>query len=201
MSPEEFAKEFGPEFTPAQPEHIPATGPYGHPVQPVKPGLTKRGKTALVIGATVIAGGGLITWQNHSQQVAANEVRAQELAIQKQQIKLETIKELNKANAVQQKTQETLDAKRQKQVDACVKTDKDRVGKQLGVTYSSVLNDCRAQFGSTADTTGTDMTEAASSSAAGDDSAISPAMLLAIAVGGSLVIGVAANRGRKANAA
>ncbi|WP_046248837.1 hypothetical protein [Streptomyces sp. MBT28] len=197
MSPEEFAKEFGPEFTNQQPAPIPPTGPYGHPAQPVKTGLTKRGKTALAIGATVIAGGGFLTWQNHTEQAAENEVRAQELAIQQQQIELETLKELNKASAVQEKTQETLDAERQKQIDACIKTDKARVGKQLGVTYSSVLNDCQAKFGSTS----SGIQEAASTSSTGDDSSISPGLLLAIAVGGSLVVGVAANRGRKANAA
>lgn len=199
MSPEEFANEFGPEFTPDQPDHMPAPGPYGHPVQPVKTGLTKRGKTALIIGATVIAGGGFIAWQDHSEQAAANEVRAQELALQQQQIQLEMQKELNKANAAQKEVRETQDAARQKQIDACVKADKGRVGKQLGVTYSSVLNDCQAQFG-TAGNSDAGMQEAVSSSSADGGSGISPSVLLAIAVGGSLVIGVAANRGRKTNA-
>lgn len=200
MTPEEFAREFSHEFAPAQPGHTPAMGPYGHPVQPVKPGLTKRGKTALVIGATVIAGGSLLAWQNHSEKAAANEFRAQELALQQQQIELEKMKELNKANAAQQKTQETLDAERQKQIEACIKTDKDLVGKQIGVTYSTVLNDCQARFGATNDTSVTSMQEAASTSDTQGGGGISPTALLAIAAGGALVVGVVANRGRKTNA-
>ncbi|CQR59281.1 hypothetical protein [Streptomyces leeuwenhoekii] len=200
MSPDEFAREFEPEFIPAQSGYIPAAGPYGHPVQPVQPGLTKRGKAALAIGATVIVGGGFLAWQNHAEQAAANEIRAQELAVRQQQIELEKMKELNKANVVQQKTQETLDAERQKQIDACVKTNKDLVGKQLGITYSRVLDDCQARFGTVNDATSAGMQEAASTSDSGDGG-ISPTVLLAIAAGGSLIVGVAANRGRKTNAA
>ena len=197
MSPEEFANEFGPEFTNPQPQNIPAPGPYGQPVQPANPGLTKRGKIAIAISVTVIAGGGMLAWQNHAEQVAANEVRAQELAIQQQQIELETMKELNKANAAQTKTAETQDAERQKQIAACVKTDKARVGRQIGVTYSSVLNDCQAKFGTSSDTS---MQEAAASSTSSDDG-IDPSTLLAVGVGGAFVIAVAARRGKKTNAA
>lgn len=197
MSPEEFDQEFGPEFTPAPAQNIPHTGPYGQPAQPVKPGLTKRGKAAIAIGVTVIAGGGMLAWQNHSEQVAANEVRAQELAIQQKQIELETMKELNKANAVQKKTEETLDVERHKQIDACVKTDKARVGKQIGVTYSSVLNDCQAKYGTDSDTA---MQEAAASSTS-SDGGISPSTLLGISIGGALIVTVAARRGKKTNAA
>jgi hypothetical protein len=192
MSPEEFANEFGPELAPAR-------NAYGYPVQPVKPGLTKRGKAALAIGATVIAGGGLLAWQNHSEQAAANQVRAQELAVQQQQIELEKLKEINKATTAQQKTQETQDVERKKQIDACVQADKGLVGKQLGVTYSSVLNDCRTQFGTPGDDRSVSMQETVSASDAGSGG-ISPSLLLGLGVGGALVVAVAANRGKKVNA-
>lgn len=201
MSPEEFANEFGPEFTPAQPENVPAAGPYGQPVQPAKPGLTKRGKVVLAVGVTVIAGGGMLAWQNHSEQVAANEVRAQELAIKQQQIELETMKELNKANAAQKKTEKTQDAEQQKQIDACVKTDKARVGRQLGVTYSSVLNDCQAKYGSQDGGDGSSMQEAASASSTNSGGGINPSTLLGVGVGGAVIVAVAARRGKKTNAA
>ena len=42
-----------------QPEFIDPT-PYGNQQQPVKAGLTKRGKTALAIGVVIIAGRGLL---------------------------------------------------------------------------------------------------------------------------------------------
>lgn len=176
-------------------------GPYGSPTpQQVKPGPTKRGKVALSIGAAVLAGGGILTWQHYDAEAKASQVKAQELSIQQQQLELEKLKVISDANAKNAKTQATQDAARQKQVDACVDGNKGLVGKQLGATYSSVLADCQAQYAATG--TGSGMQEAASSTdTPSSGGGVSPGLLLAIGAGGALVIAVAANRGKKTHAA
>lgn len=201
MSPEEFAHEFGPEFAEQPNPHV---GPYGQPVQPVKPGLTKRGKTALAIGAAVLAGGGILAWQDYSAEASANEVKAQELALRQQELRIQELKEINKATAAQKKNQATEDAARQKFVDACIKTDKGLVGKQMGVTYSSVVADCQAQFqgGQDAGTDGSDMAVAGSVNDTGSGGGgINTAGFLAIAAGGGLLVVLVANRTKKTHAA
>lgn len=176
--------------------------PYGGPVQAPKSGLTKRGKAALAIGATVIAGGSLLTWQNYSSEAATNAVKAQELQYKQDLLELEKLKEINKATTENRKLESTADAARQKQVDACVTADKELVGKRLGATYSSVLADCQNQYAPTS--TGS-LQEAASTSDAGTDSGtgggINPSALIGIGAGTALLIGVAANRSKKTNAA
>jgi hypothetical protein len=176
-------------------------GPYGSPQpHPVKTGPTKRGKVVLSIGAAVLAGTGILTWQHYDAAEKASQVKAQELSIQQQQIELEKLKVLSEANAKNAKTQATQDAARQKQIDACVSHNKGLIGKQFGATYSSVLADCQNQYTATGSTSG--MQEAASSTdATGSDGGVSPGLLLVIGAGGALVIAVAANRGRNTNAA
>ncbi|MFG2540659.1 hypothetical protein ACGFU4_36015 [Streptomyces sp. NPDC048511] len=174
--------------------------PYGGRAYSVKPGLTKRGKVALAIGATVIAGGGMLTWQHYNTQAQATEIQAQELQYKNNLLALEMQKELNKAHAADQKAQETFSAFQQKQIDACVDADKGLIGKQLGVTYQSVTKDCRAQYGADSDS-GPAMEEAASATDATGEGGISPAVLLGIGTGAALLIATAANRGKKNNAA
>lgn len=176
-------------------------GPYGSPQpQPVKTGPTKRGKVVLSIGAAVLAGTGILTWQHYDAEAKANQVKAQELSIQQQQIELEKLKVLSEANAKTAKTQAAQDAARQKQIDACVSHNKTLVGKQLGVTYSRVLADCQDQYTATGSTAA--MQEAASSTdTPNSGGGVSPGLLLAIGAGGALVIAIAANRGKNTNAA
>ncbi|WP_086564146.1 hypothetical protein [Streptomyces africanus] len=197
MTPEQFAHEFGPEFAPQ-------TSPYGNTVQPVKPGLTKRGKTALAIGAAVIAGGGILAWQDYSAEASANKVKAQELALRQQELRIQELREINKATAVQKKQKATEDAARQKFVDACIQADKGLVGKQIGVTYSSVVADCQDQFQGGQDT-GTDGSDMAVAGSVNDTSSggggINTAGFLAIAAGGGLLVVLVANRTKKAHAA
>ena len=173
----------------------PRIRPTAHPrIRPVR----------LAIGATVIAGGSLLAWQNYSSEASANAIKAQELQYKQDLLELEKLKELNKANTKNQEVQSTVDAARRKQVDACVAADKNRVGKQLGVTYSSVLADCQNQYPPTS-TVG--LKEAASTADTGSDTdtgaggGISPAGLIGIGAGAALLVGVAANRSKKANAA
>lgn len=151
---------------------MPATGPaspYGtnphipaHPTSPAKPGLTKRGRTALVIGSLVLAGGGLITWQHHADAAAANALKAKQLQIQQDQINLEKEKAAAKANQTAAQAQAKANTARQKNIDACVADNKGLVGKQLGQTLAGVISDCQAQYPDT--TTNTALQETASAS-------------------------------------
>jgi CRISPR/Cas system-associated exonuclease Cas4 (RecB family) len=196
VTPEQFAQEFGPEFAP----HI---SPYGNTAQPVKPGLTKRGKTALAVGAAVLAGGGILAWQDYSADVAASQVKAQELVLKQQELRIQELKEINKAAAAQKKDQAAEDSARQKFVDACITADKSLVGKQMGVTYSSVVADCQAQFRSQTDNaSGADMAIAGSANDTGSSQGggINTSGLVGIAVGGGLLVALGANRMKKSHA-
>lgn len=196
MTPQEFDEEFGPEFAPR-------TSPYGYAAQPVKPGLTKRGKIAIAVAGAAIAGTGFFWYQAHSAQVAKDAKETAALQIQLQQIELEKMKELNKANAEHSKEKATEDAQRKKFVDACIDADKGLVGKQLGVTYSSVVADCQNQFQARTSTSvdGSDMAAAGSSTDTPTGAgAINSTGLMAIAGATGLFVVGAAIRGRRKHA-
>lgn len=176
-------------YQPATPSPSHDQGPYGIPAHsiPVKPGLTKRGKTAIAIGTAVLATSGLVFWQHNNAVTAASEAKTQELQLEKARIDLETLKEMNRQNAASSKVKNTAEAERQKQITACVNTDKGLVGKQMGVKYSTVLKDCQAQFPDTTD--GSDMQTAASAKDTGSDgSGVNTGLVLG---GGVLICGVA----------
>ena len=197
MSPEEFDERFGPEFAPH-------TNAYGTPVHPVKPGLTRRGKTAIAVATVAIAGTGFFWYQSNSVQAAQDAKETAALQIQLQQLELEKMKELNKANAAQSKEKATEDAAKQKFVDACIDADKGLVGKQMGVTYSSVVADCQDQFqaGSSDGVDGSDMAAAGSATDTGDGGiGINSTGLMVLAGGAALVIVFTAARTRKSHAA
>ncbi|MFR9794252.1 hypothetical protein ACL07V_37455 [Streptomyces sp. MB22_4] len=186
--------------TPYQQNPAPAhtQGPYGIPANsiPVKPGLTKRGKVAIAIGTAVIATGGLVFWQHNNAVEAASQAKQQEYALENKKLDLEMLKTMNQTNAAAAKNQNSEEQQRQKQISDCVNTSKSLVGKQMGVTYSSVLKDCRDQFPTTAD--GSDMQTTASSKNAG--SGVNDGILIggAVLVGGILI---AARRATHSNQA
>lgn len=159
-TPDEFDRMMSQEYlVNPQPAFV-DPAPYGIPVNSSpKPGLTPRGKAALAFGATVIAGGSLLGWQHYSAQQAAAETKALELSLKQQELRIQEIRELNKAQVVTAQAQSTQDAARQKNIDTCVDTNKGLVGKQLGVTYRSVVEDCQAQYPATS--SGSDMQAAA----------------------------------------
>lgn len=175
--------------------------PYGTPAQPHKTGLTKRGKAALGIGATLLAGGTLVGYQNYAANVAESEAKAQELTLQSQALELEKIRELNRVEETTRKVTAGYDKDRQKRIDECVKTHSDQVGKGFGSPQlRDVVDACQAQY---APTTSTDagMQEAGSTTDTAGGGGISPAVLLGLGTGGALLIAVAANRGKKNHAA
>ncbi|MCX5001007.1 hypothetical protein [Streptomyces longwoodensis] len=155
MSPDEFQKEFGPEFpaTPVDPH------PYGiHPGH-VKTGLTPRGKAALTIAGIALTATVAVGWQINASNTAESQAKAQELALKQQELRLKELQILGEQAAANQKTQTAQASAAQAKVDACVKANKTLVGKQLGATYRTVLEDCQAQYNATA---GADMQAAAS---------------------------------------
>jgi hypothetical protein len=174
--------------------------PYGAPAHTVKPGLTKRGKAALAIGATVIAGGSLISWTHYSAQSSANETKAQELQLKQQQLELEKLKELNRISADKEKTQASVNKTVQKQIDACVNDNKGLVGKQLGATYRSVLEDCQAQYSATTSTDQMDTAASVSDSSGSGGAGVNQGLLIG---GGALAVFLvlAAKKGARSNPA
>lgn len=193
----EFDRIMSQEFIPhPQPEN-PPIGPYG---TPVKTGLTPRGKAAIAIGVTVIASGAFFSWQHYSAQQSANEAKAAEIQLQQQQLELEKLKVMNQVNAENTKVQTAADKTRQKQIDACVDDNKGLVGKQLGATYRSVLEDCQAQYPATTNTG--DMANAAS---ANDTSGSGGGGANGLVLGGIGAVGlgvvIAAKKGTRHNPA
>lgn len=185
MTPEQFAHEFGPEFT-----HT----PYGDNPQakPAKTGITPRGKVALAISTAAIATGGIVGYQVYSADQAQSEVKAQEIAYKKDLLELEKLKVQSQVN----KTQDSAASVRQKQVDACVANSKDLVGKSLNSSYRDIVEACQAQYtGSGGDA---DMQTAASShvTSGGVNSEV-------FLVGGVFVVGlvVLVRKGTRSNAA
>jgi hypothetical protein len=159
--------------------------PYGNTAHPpAKTGLTKRGKAAIAIGVTVLATGGLIFWQHNSASEAASQAQQQEYALENKKLDLQMLQAMNQANAANQKQQNTADQQREKQVSACVNTNKSLVGKEMGVNYQSVLKDCQDQFPATTDSS--DMQNTASSSSS-SGSGVNGGLLIG---GGVLVCGV-----------
>lgn len=174
--------------------------PYGAPVQH-KAGLTKRGKAALGIGATLLAGGTLVGYQIHSANVAESEAKAKELTIQSQALELEKIRELNRAGETTRKATASYDKDRQKQIDECVKAHSDQVGKGFGSpALRDVVDACQAQYEPTT-STDTGMEEAASAKPSeGSGGGINQGALIGVGVLAVFVVG-AAKRGTRSNAA
>lgn len=174
----------------------PSTGPYGTPVHPQKPGLTKRGKVAIAVGAAVIGSGSLIGYQVHSSNAAQAEAKAQELQLKAEALELEKLREINRASEANRKTETTVEKARQADIDACVKANADRVGKAFGSpTRRDVVDDCQAQYSAT--TSDDDMAAASSSSDTANGGGLNPANTLVIAVGAAGLIVFAASKGRR----
>jgi hypothetical protein len=180
-------------FQPQTPYKI-DPNPYGIPANsiPVKPGLTARGKVALAIGAAAIATSGLIGYQMYSADQAASQAKAQEISYKKDQLELEKLKVLNQVN----KTQASGDTARQKHIDACVKDNKDLVGKSLNSTYRDIVDACQAQYTDAGTSSGMETTASSHTSGSGGTNT---GLLVG---GGVLAIGlaVAARKGTRSNA-
>lgn len=174
--------------------------PYNAPAQHHKAGLTKRGKAALGIGAAVIAGGSLIGYQVHSANVAESEAKAQEIALKSQALKLEELRETNRANEAARQVQASQAKARQASIDTCVKDSNHLVGKGFGSpSHRDIVTDCQTQYADVP--TGGDMEAAASATdTSNDGGGVNQGLLVG---GGVLVLFLvaAAKKGSKTNAA
>jgi hypothetical protein len=162
--------------------------PYGAPVQPLKSGLTTRGKAALAFGAAIIAGGSLIGYQIHEN----NNAKEQEIALKTQQVELEKLQEMNRANEAGQKTQATQARARQASIDSCVNHD---AGQGAGsALYQEAVSNCQAQYA--APVNSTDLQPTASTQSTGGS--VNGGVL----IGGVVLVGalaVAAKKGTRSN--
>lgn len=192
--------------------HVPTehldTDPYGAPAtstatgQNPKPGLTTRGKAAIAIGATVIAGGSLLGYQSYAADTAQADLKAKELALQADALELEKLKVLNQTAAADKQTASEQVSARQKHVDSCVKGLKNQVGKGYGSpSYGDIVEDCQSQYPAATD--GADMQAAGSSQdldtgGSGDgDGGVNSGLLLGLGALGTIAV-FGAKRGTKA---
>lgn len=175
----------------------PAAGPYGDtPARPHKPGLTKRGKIGIAVAAAAVVGGSLIGYQVHSSNEAAAEAKAQEIQLQADRLELAKLREMNRASEVNRKTQTTAEQARQNDIDACVKSNVDKVGKGMGSpTRRDVVDDCQAQYVGT--TEGEDMDAAGTATDTGSGGGLGVSSGMLIGVGALGLVAVAATRGRR----
>ncbi|MFE6885838.1 hypothetical protein [Streptomyces sp. NPDC057702] len=125
--------------------------PYGGP-QKTKPGLTKRGKIALGVGAAVLAGGSLIGWQMHSAQVAESEAKAEEIALKVEALELEKLREMNRAAEQSRKSDLSQARVRQAAIDACMKGSIGLTKEEGGPSRRDVERDCQARYPEQSDT-------------------------------------------------
>lgn len=191
-APDEFDKMIAEEFRPESREVL-DHNPYGNPT--TKPGLTRRGKAALGVGAAVIASGVLVGYQVH----ASNEVKAQEVELKAQALELEKLRELNRASEVQRAAAANQDKVRQTSVDTCVKARTDADSNRFSSSYRMVVDDCQAQYGSAG---GDDMASAASATTARTSGGGDVNQGLLIGVGAlGLIVAVAARKATKSNPA
>ncbi|MFD7615782.1 hypothetical protein [Streptomyces sp. NPDC059802] len=185
-------------------EHL-DTNPYGAPTagpaRGQKPGLTKRGKVAIGVGAAVIAGGSLIGYQVHTSNQAAAEAKSQELQLKVKALELAELRERNRA-AETGRTAEAGQVKaRQASVDTCVKSNSDQIGKGFGSpSYRDIVEDCQAQYPDTE--TSDDMQVAASTKSTTDSSSggVNDGALIGVLALGAVFV-FAVKKGARSNPA
>lgn len=165
--------------------------PYGTPAHAPKPGLTKRGKTALGIGAAVLASGSLLGYQAYSANAAENEAKAQAIQLEMQRLKLEELKEQNRAAEKDRTTEKKVNTTLQASIDKCVNAKEDDANKGFGTTYRDIVDACKAQYATSAET-GKDLANAAASQPADSESGGNTSLLLGgvalAALGGALAV-------------
>jgi hypothetical protein len=171
--------------------------PYGMHPHRVKTGLTPRGKAALALSGAALAATALVGWQISSSNAAEADQKAQELALKQQELRLKELQILGQQAAVNTKTATDQATAFQAKVDSCVKANKGLVGKQLGATYRSVVDDCKAQYESAS---AVDMQAAASSTSTSAGGSGGAQVNGGVLVGGVALAGlmaVALRRGRR----
>ncbi|MFC8953713.1 hypothetical protein ACFT8P_13935 [Streptomyces sp. NPDC057101] len=180
--------------------------PYGPPAPTMppatayaqaKPGLTKRGKVALSVGAAVLAGGALMGYQSHTASVAENQALAKELELKAQLLRIEELKEINRASELTRNSRSTQEKIRQASIDSCVNTNRELIGKDFrSPSLGDIVENCQAQYTSPA--SGLDMQTASSATTATQPSGGEANTGLLLGGGAlALVLVIAAKRGTR----
>lgn len=165
--------------------------PYGETASPQarprKPGLNGKGKVILAAAGVVLVGGGFLVYQDHAANVAAQEAKSAEIALQQQRLDLERLKITNQLDKEQAAAQKADYKDLQQKIDACVKDNKDHSAYLQGV-----VDACRDQYSATGSSgTGSDDMQAAGSSVnSSDGGGMSPWSAVAgIALAGGIAFG------------
>lgn len=176
-------------------EHLDPT-PYGTTGQATKPGLTKRGKVAIGVGAAVIAGSSLIGYQMYE----ANTMKARELELKAQALELEKFREANRVSQTTQKQASAQVKERQASVDACVKDQADQVGKAYGSpSYRDIVDACQAQYAGGPDAVSGLEATASTQPAGGGEGVNQGALMGVLVLGGGIAI--LTRKGKRPNTA
>ncbi|MEU6979588.1 hypothetical protein [Streptomyces sp. NPDC046371] len=151
LNPHQAAPQYA-EFYDPHPYGPPA--PAAAPMYPqAKPGLTTRGKVGIGVVTAVLAGGALLGYQSHTASVAASQAQAKEMDLRAQLLRIEELKEMNRANETSRKSESAEEKTRQVSVDSCINKDKGMVGKGFGSpSYREVIDNCLTQYGTSKDT-------------------------------------------------
>jgi hypothetical protein len=183
-------------LTPPATEHVDPY-PYGQPTHQTKPGLTKRGKVAISVGAAVIAGSSLIGYQMYE----ANGMKARELELKAQALELEKLRETHRVTQVNRQQATAQVKARQTSVDACVKDQADQVGKAYGSpSYRDIVDACQAQYTGGPDAISGLENAASSQPTGGGSGGVNDGAVLGVLVlGGGLAL--LARKGKRTDAA
>lgn len=169
--------------------------PYGQQPAPQtagskKTGLNTRGKAVLGSAGVLLAVGGFFVYQDNEADIAAQNAKQAEIALQQKRLDIERIKVTNQVDQQHAKEQKAAEKGLQAKVDACVDANRDKSAYLQGT-----IDACRDQYASSSgDSPG--MEEASSSTGLDTDGSISPVWLVGAAVTGVGVV-VFARRGRR----
>lgn len=141
----------------------PGLGPYGAPEKAQatapKPGISKRGKVVFSAASVVLAVGGFAFYQDHQENIAAQNAKAAEIQLQQAKLDLERLKVTNQVDEKQAKDQKVEAKSLQAKIDACV----DR-GRDGSAYLQGVVDACRSQYAASATVDGQNMQEAGAAS-------------------------------------
>ena len=160
---------------------VPASPYEAQPVQQgTKKTLTPKGKVALAAVALVAAGVGVGAWQTSQSGQAEDGLKAEQVALQRQQTEVELTKARTDA-----------DKERVKNFTACVKQGKDKVGDFGQSRMDDLIEKCNAAFPSSvalnAEPTGSDGSDGSDGSGMGGWWIIGGALVVGLWVGGKKV--------------
>lgn len=154
--------------------------PYGESASPQarrrKPGLNPTGRMIIAVAGMVLVGGGALVYQDHAANVAAQEAKSAEIALQQQRLDLERLKVTNQLDKEQAAAQKADSKDLQQKIDDCVKDNKDQSAYLQGT-----VDACRDQYSATSSGTGSgnDMQEAGSATNTGGNGSFDATWLIA----------------------